>query len=186
MRENTTNTAIVVTENAKITETDLRKGKPVEIHFTTLKEGKSEDTSLRERKYDLCCTYNAYDAEGNKFFEVRLGDNFHKLSKETQMFLADVEIAHVLRGHMSYGHSIFGISIFGNKYAKYLLNNKSMMMRADIYTAMFGHQKLNEEIIEKIFTELEAIPMSKRDAKILSLRKEHLLNIIEYLNKKEK
>lgn len=185
MKENTTNT-IVVTENAKITEIDIRTGKPVEIHFTALKEGKSEDTSLSERKYDLCCTYNAYDAEGNKFFEVRLGDNFHKLSKETQMFLADVEIAHILRGHMSYGHSVFGLFIFGNKYAKYLYNNKSIMMQADIYAAMFGHQKLNDEILENIFTELETIPMNKRDVKILSLRKEHLLNIIEYLNKKDK
>lgn len=184
MKENTTNT-IVVTENTKITETYPRTGKPVEIHFSTLKEGKSMDTSLRERKYDLCCTYHAHNDNGD-FFEVRLGDNFYKMSKETQTFLADVEIAHILRGHMSYGRSVFGLFIFGNKYAKYLYNNKSIMMQADIYAAMFGHQKLNEEILEKIFTELETIPMNKRDVKILSLRKEHLLNIIEYLNKKEK
>lgn len=182
MKENTTNT-IVVTENAKITKIDFKTGKPVEIRFTTLKEGKSMDTSLRERKYDLCCTYHAHNDNGD-FFEVSLGNNFYKLSKETQTFLADVEIAHIMRSHMSYGHSVFRLFIFGNKYAKYLYNNKSIMMRADIYAAILGHQKLNEEILEKIFTELETIPMSKRDSKILALRKEHLLNVIKYLNKK--
>lgn len=181
MRENTTNT-IKVTENAKTTVNYIKNGKPVEVHFVTITEGNTEDNSL-EKKHNLCCTYHARNDKGN-FFDVWLGDNFYKMSKETQTFLADVEIAHVIRGHMSFGHSIFGLFVFGNKYAKYLYGNKSMMMQADIYAAMFGHQKLTKELVEKIFVELETIPMSKRDTKLLALRKEHLFNIVEYLSKK--
>lgn len=163
-------------QEAEIVVKDINTGKDCRINFASLKEGRS---TWLEKKYGICCTYPAKDSRG-EHFSVELGWQFHQFSKETQTFLADTEIAHIARGHIKCGR-------FHSSYSKYLAGDKYMNMATDLYVAYKGHQQLTKDLINKIFDEIEVVPMSNKDKKMLEFRREHLLKIIDKITiKKEK
>ena len=153
---------------------NINTGKPCRICIEKHLSG--EDEWLQKR-YNLCVTYNAHDDKG-AHFAIYFGWDFCQLSKETQTFLIDTEIAHIARGHMKTGR------IFSN-YSKYLNNNSDFNRAADLYAVYKGHQKYDKKMVLHIFDELDNIPMTEKDKKEYARRKLHILRIVECLEKRD-
>jgi len=174
MKKNEVKTSVELVN--EITVNNLNTGKPCRVCIEKHLSGEDE---WLQRRYNLCVTYNAHDDKGDHFV-VEFGWDFCQLSKETQIFLIDTEIAHIVRGHMKTGR------IFSN-YSKYLNNNSDFNRAADLYVVYKGgHQKYNKKLVIKIFDELDNIPMSEKDKKEYARRKLHILKIVECLEKRNK
>lgn len=174
MKKTTTNENRVSVELVKEIEVnDLNTGKPCRICIEKFLSGKDE---WLPKKYNLCVTYNAADSKG-KHYSLVLGWDFMNLSKEAQIFLVDTEIAHIARGHMTSGK-------LWDNYSKYLRNDATFNKAADLYVVYKGHQTYTKDLIDRIFSELDTIPMSKKDKKAYAMRRLHMYKIIECLEKR--
>lgn len=175
MRKANENERVSVEMVKEIVVNDLNTGKENRICIEKLLSGKDE---WLQRRNNLCVTYNANDNKG-KHYSLMIGWDLLQLSKETQIFLVDTEIAHIARGHMTMGR-------FRDNYSRYLRNDATFNKAADLYVVYKGHQTYTKELIDRIFSELDTIPMSRKDKKAYAMRKLHMLKIVECLEKRGK
>lgn len=175
MRKANENERVSVEMVKEIEVNDLNTGKPNRICIEKLLSGKDE---WLQRRNNLCVTYNANDNKG-KHYSLMIGWDLLQLSKETQIFLVDTEIAHVARGHMTMGR-------FRDNYSRYLKNDPTFNKAADLYVVYKGHQTYTAELIDRIFSELDTIPMSRKDKKTYAMRRLHMYKIVECLEKRGK